>query len=67
MPELEILVIEDAYEREATALAMELQLRGTDAVYVAVAHMLGLPLLTWDREQIERGGQRIDARRLDNS
>ena len=67
MPELELLVIEDAYEREATALAMELQLRGADAVYVAVAHMLNLPLITWDREQIERGGQRIDARRPDNS
>lgn len=67
MPELELVVIEDVYEQEATALAMELRLRGADAIYVAVAHMLDLPLTTWDREQVERGGQRIDARRPDNS
>jgi len=32
-----------------------------DAVYVALAEQLQIPLVTWDREQRERGGQRIVA------
>jgi predicted nucleic acid-binding protein len=43
-------------------IALDLRLRGADAVYVALADQLQIPLITWDREQRERGGQRIDAR-----
>lgn len=32
-------------------------IRGSDAVYVALASMLGSPLVTWDRQQRERGAQ----------
>jgi predicted nucleic acid-binding protein len=39
----------------ATRIAADRRLRGADAIYAAVAHRLGIPLLTWDREQIERG------------
>ncbi|MBI4219418.1 MAG: PIN domain-containing protein [Chloroflexi bacterium] len=38
-------------------LAAKHQLRGADAVYIALAQYLGLPLVTWDREQVERGGR----------
>ena len=31
-------------------MAANLQLRGADAVYVAVAHSMGIPLVTWDQE-----------------
>ncbi len=40
----------------ATRMAADRRLRGADAVYAAVAHRLGIPLLTWDREQLERAG-----------
>ncbi len=43
----------------AAQLALHLRLRGADAVYVALADQLQIPLVTWDREQRERGGQRI--------
>lgn len=49
------LVAQDSQFGEAAAeLAADLRLRGADAVYVATAHLLHIPLLTWDREQQER-------------
>jgi predicted nucleic acid-binding protein len=46
----------------ATALATSLRLRGADAVYVAVADRLSIPLVTWDPEQLTRAGSRIQVR-----
>ena len=34
-------------------------LRGADALYVALAEALGMPLATWDDEQRTRAGRRI--------
>ena len=45
----------------AASLASELRLRGADAVYVAVADLLEVPLVTWDDEQIGRAGGRVTA------
>ena len=39
-----------------------LRLRGADATYVAVAQRLDLPLITWDREQLERASRLITVR-----
>jgi predicted nucleic acid-binding protein len=36
-------------------------LRGADAVYVAVARHLGLPLVTWDDELRARAGREVRA------
>lgn len=47
----------------ASQLAADLQLKGADATYVAVAMQLEMELVTWDREQLERGGRRIVTRR----
>ena len=38
--------------QEMARLAADLQLRGADAAYVAVATRLSLPLVTWGREQV---------------
>jgi predicted nucleic acid-binding protein len=35
-------------------------MRGADAVYIAAAATLGLPLVTWDVEQRERAREVID-------
>lgn len=37
------------------------RLRGSDALYVALARRLGIPLVTWDQEQLDRGGEVIAA------
>ena len=49
----------------STQMAIELQLRGADAIYVALAAQIGIPLITWDREQFERGAQRVITRQPD--
>jgi predicted nucleic acid-binding protein len=43
----------------AAQLAAMLRLRGADAVYVALADRLGIPLVTWDTEQRTRAAGRI--------
>lgn len=40
--------------REAAQIAATLGLRGADAIYVATAKVLNIPLLTWDREQLTK-------------
>ncbi len=35
-------------------IAADLQLRAGDAIYVALARRFNLPLVSWDREQVER-------------
>lgn len=45
----------------ATELAVDLQLRGADAIYVAVAAQLDIPLVSWDDEQRGRTGGFIQA------
>lgn len=43
----------------AAQVASDLKLHGSDAVYVAVAQRLGIPLVTWDREQRKRTASAI--------
>ncbi len=43
----------------AAQLAAELQLRGADSVYVAIAAQLGLPLISWDHDHRTRATARI--------
>ena len=46
--------------RLSTRVAATLFLRGADAVYVAVAKRLNIPLVTWDKEQLTRGSPIIE-------
>jgi predicted nucleic acid-binding protein len=46
---------------EATNIAAHYGLRGADAIYVAVAKQVGIPLLTWDNEQLTRPAAIISA------
>ena len=43
-------------------LATALRIRGADAVYVAVAQTFGLPLITWDQEQMTRAASVVQTR-----
>ena len=49
-----IIEVDDTLGRQAATLAIDLRLRGADAVYVAVAQYFNLPLITWDVEIINR-------------
>jgi predicted nucleic acid-binding protein len=48
--------------RLAAQFAARYKLRGADAVYVALAHDLRMPLVTWDDEQRTRAGKVVGVR-----
>jgi predicted nucleic acid-binding protein len=62
VPGLRLLPLDQRLGTMAGQLAATLGLRGADAVYVATARMLGVPLMTWDLEQRERGGRVVSVR-----
>jgi predicted nucleic acid-binding protein len=55
LPGLRLIAVDRRLSVTAARLAAELALRGADAVYVAAALDLGVPLVSWDVEQRERG------------
>jgi predicted nucleic acid-binding protein len=55
-PGLRLVALDAALGTEAARLAATYQLRGADAVYVAVAHLLNVPLVTLDNEMPARAG-----------
>ena len=48
--------------QSAARHAADLPLKGADAIYVALAQYLGIPLVTWDKEHLNRAGALIDVR-----
>ena len=51
----ELVPISLALTEQATAVAISAQIRGCDAVYVALAQQLNQTLITLDHEQLARG------------
>ena len=60
---LRLIPLDRVLAGSAASLAAGLKLRGADAVYVAVAQLLDLPLVTLDREQLARAGGAVTASR----
>jgi predicted nucleic acid-binding protein len=58
-PNSRLTIIEVALAVFAAEIAADLRLRGADALYVALAARLNVPLVTWDNEQRERGSSQI--------
>ena len=56
LPRLRLVPLDHRLGLLAMQLGVDLRLRGADAVYVAVAHQLGIPLVSWDREHHNRAG-----------
>jgi predicted nucleic acid-binding protein len=61
LPTLQLITVDDSLGQFSAQLASEFQLRSADAVYVATASRLQLPLISWDREQIGRARELINA------
>ena len=55
LPGLRLIAVDQRLAMSAARLAANLSLRGADAVYVAAALDLGVPLVSWNVEQRERG------------
>jgi predicted nucleic acid-binding protein len=56
---LRLVTVNRDLHLHAATLAADLRLKGADAVYVAVAERLGVPLISWDTEHRTRATQRI--------
>jgi len=59
LPGLRLVEMNNALLLEAAILAADLGLRGADSVYVATAKRLGVPLVTFDVDQRERGKKQV--------
>ena len=46
--------MDSALVQAAVDAATDLQLRAGDAIYVALAHQMNIPLVSWDKEQLQR-------------
>jgi predicted nucleic acid-binding protein len=53
-PALRLISMRSNLVERAAELAADLRLRGADALYVAVAWQLRIPLVTWDQEHTVR-------------
>jgi predicted nucleic acid-binding protein len=54
-PEIQLHSLDHALARFSAEVAAVSRLKGADATFVALAATLGFPLITWDRQQGERG------------
>lgn len=59
LPFMRIARIDQALVSEAMRIAADYALRGADSMYVALAKMEGLPLVTFDNEQLTRPANTI--------
>lgn len=59
VPALRVVAMNPELGMQAGRLAAQLRLRGADAMYVALARRLNVPLATWDQELFQRGGQAV--------
>jgi len=59
VPNLGLVPTDPKLGRMAAQLAADLGLKGADAIYVALAHHLQAPLVTWSRQQQERASTLI--------
>lgn len=64
LPGLRLIEMERDLVESAAAIAAQLGLRGADAIYVAAADYLHLPLCTLDAEQSRRAGYRVEIIKL---
>jgi predicted nucleic acid-binding protein len=55
LPNAQLVAVDAELAQLGARVAAQLRLRGADALYVALARRLSVPLVTWDQEQRERG------------
>lgn len=62
-PRFELVAVDRQLAEEAADLGIQARFRGADALYVAVAKRLRVPIVTWDNEILDRASDvGVDAR-----
>src|SRR5256885_392825 len=51
---IQIVAMDSVLVQAAVEIAADQQLRAGDAIYVALAHQLNIPLVSWDKEQLQK-------------
>ena len=67
LPTLQLISVDDVLGQLAAQAASTYRLRGADAVYLAVAQRLQVPLVSWDRELLERAAPLVTTYRPDEA
>lgn len=62
LPQVMLIGLDERLAQEAAEIASHHRLRGSDAVYAAVARRFATVLVTWDREQLERAATVVPVR-----
>jgi predicted nucleic acid-binding protein len=60
-PDLRLVHSDPTLSMAAARLAADRRVRGADALYIAVAQQLNIPLISWDREQIDRASKIVQS------
>jgi len=60
LPTLRLIALDEPLSLAAAILAARLRIRGSDAVYIATAALLRVPLVTWDTEQRDRAARIVN-------
>ena len=63
---INLVPITQALAERAAAIAADCQIRGCDAIYVALAEQLGDYLMTLDQQQLDRGALIVTTRKPKN-
>lgn len=58
---IRLITLDTTLLHEVIRIAANLGLRAGDALYVALAHQLGVPLISWDKEQLARADPLVEA------
>ncbi len=58
---VQLFAVDEKLAARAAIIAATHRIRGSDAIYVALADQLAIPLVTFDRQQLERGGLVVTA------
>ena len=60
LPDFQLIPIDRELADVSASVAAGMKLRGADAIYVALALLVNSPLVTWDKEQIDRGAPIVE-------
>lgn len=64
--QMRLVPLDAALIQSSADMAADLHLRAGDAVYVTVAYLMSIPLVSWDKEQIRRAAGRVAGFAPDN-
>src|SRR5579864_1469575 len=56
---MQVLPLDASLVQTATDVAINLQMRAGDAIYVALARQMNIPLISWDKDQLSKASRFI--------